>query len=77
MCLIEMNKFFEKHVLPLVSLHALLTMVSLIINIYCIKHLYLSIPMLIRVFQVNLKSIKLSYIKNRYKCVIKLRLFAS
>ncbi len=33
------------------TLHAFLTMISLIINIYCIKHPYLSMPMLIRVLK--------------------------
>ncbi len=45
MCLIDMNKFFEKHRRPLKYVYSsgsMLTMVSLIINIYCIKHPYLS-----------------------------------
>ncbi len=51
MCLIDMNKF-EKHLRPMkhvYSLCSMLNMVSLIINIYCIKHLCLSMPILIRV----------------------------
>ncbi len=54
MCLIDMNKFFEKHLRPMKHVYtscSMLTMVSLIINIYCIKRPYLSMPMLIRVLK--------------------------
>ncbi len=50
------NKFFEKHLLPLKhgkSSCSMLTMVSIIINIYCLKNQYLSMPMLIRVLNTR------------------------
>ncbi len=50
--LLDMNKFFEKHIWSLKHVYSscsMLTMVSLIKNIYCIKHPHLSMPMLIRV----------------------------
>ncbi len=54
MCLKDINKFFEKHLWPLKHVYSscsMLTMVSLIINIYCIEHPFLSMPMLIRVLK--------------------------